>query len=277
MKTAFKISLGLLFVLCNLQTVAFAKVEAVLGALPLSSNANLTTPLPTTNASEILISRDQYLISYNKQNRAPNWVAWKIEEKDLGTTPRSRDFFTDQELETYLTAHNAGHAVTPWDYDGSCFDRGHQAPSADRTDSQQDNDATFMMSNIIPQTPYLNRVIWEHLEVYTRKLVKQGKTVYAIAGPIYDQNFGAIGPQKDIPVPSKNFKILVIQDTASAAAAPQIIAVVMPNTAEDGSVPHPGHCAAFSEEATPNVNDWMKYKASVADIEKMTGLSFQLP
>lgn len=202
---------------------------------------------------------------------------WKIEEKDLGTTPRSRDFFTDQELETYLTAHNAGHAVTPWDYDGSCFDRGHQAPSADRTDSQQDNDATFMMSNIIPQTPYLNRVIWEHLEVYTRKLVKQGKTVYAIAGPIYDQNFGAIGPQKDIPVPSKNFKILVIQDTASAAAAPQIIAVVMPNTAEDGSVPHPGHCAAFSEEATPNVNDWMKYKASVADIEKMTGLFFQLP
>ena len=98
------------------------------------------------------------------------------------------------------------------------------------------------MSNMIPQTAYLNRVVWEHLEAHTRDLVvNQKKKVYIIAGPIYDEDFGKIGPNNDIPVPSKNFKIVISvnqdQDINDPNVKPDILAVVMPNLLMTGKKP----------------------------------------
>ena len=114
------------------------------------------------------MSRDQYIISYNKTKRLLNWVSWKLETQDIGKDPRAKQFTTDTDLEKYLLKKGEKPAVAPDEYSQSCFDRGHQTPSKDRTDTQINNEATFNMSNIVPQTPYLNRVLWEHLEQYTR-------------------------------------------------------------------------------------------------------------
>ena len=191
---------------------ANAKIEAILGEVPLEQNENILPipPLSSIDLNEVIISRKQYVVSYNRKNRSPNWAAWKIDLASLGRVKRTNVFLTDDILENYLASFSE-HAVLPTDFYESCFDRGHQVPSADRNDSVENNQATFVMSNMLPQTAFLNRVIWEHLESYTRDLVvNKAKKVYVVAGPIYDENFGMIGPDKDIPVPSKNFKIIYI-------------------------------------------------------------------
>ncbi|HWU41992.1 MAG TPA: DNA/RNA non-specific endonuclease [Bdellovibrio sp.] len=258
---------------------ANAKVEKVLGSVAINNNPNIAFQTET-DQSEIIISRDQYVISYNKNRRTPNWVAWKLESSDMGTFKRSNAFAQDSELENYLSHSGNGHAVNPDEYKNSCFDRGHQIPSADRTQSKANNEATFVMSNMIPQTPYLNRVIWEHLESYTRNLVHQGKKVYIIAGPIFDENFGAIGPHNDIQVPSKDFKIIVVlnadQSPQDINSSTQIISVVMPNVQEDGSpiAVDENNCQPFKLSAAQNTNDWQSYRTDVSEIEKLSGLHF---
>ncbi len=262
--------------------IADARVEAVIGSLPLNKNPNLAILLPETENSEVLISRQQYLISYNKYRRAPNWVAWKIEANQLGSIGRSNKFQQDSELENYLTKSGGGfHAVNATDYTRSCFDRGHQIPSGDRTDTKENNEATFNMSNMIPQTPFLNRGMWEHLESYTRSLVlEQGKKVFIIAGPIYDANFGNIGPNKDIPVPSKEFKIIFIlepnQTVADIHQNTPMIAVIMPNTLKNGQAPVPStpNCGGSATDSLGSKEDWKQYQTSLTEIENKSNLVF---
>lgn len=267
----------LAFVLFSFHTFAEAKVEAVIGQLAIPTNANLPTGLPETDASEIIISRFQYVISYNKERRAPNWVAWSLDNQNLGSASRTNIFYQDAELEKYLTSTTPDlHAVKPSEYNGSCYDRGHQIPSADRTDTPENNQATFLMSNMLPQTAYLNRIIWANLENYTRKVAKDGKKIFVIAGPIYDQDYGMIGPQNDIAVPSKNFKIIAIFAPGSKVPE-QTISVIMPNTLEDGSLPSAGRCTTGETvRGASAMNAWMNYVVDVKDIERLSGIRFPL-
>ena len=259
---------------------AHAKGVALLG-IPLKQNENLAGSIPKSTGSEIILSRTQYVLSYNKDRHAPNWVAWELDESRLGSAGRSNLFLPDQELKQYLATNFPGeHAVTTEDYRGSCFDRGHQTPSADRSATLQDNEATFFMSNMVPQTPFLNRVMWEHLEAYTRDLVKnQGKKVYVIAGPIYDQNYGHIGTNADIEVPSKNFKVIVIldanQDSSDITKSTPMISVIMPNVQEDGKPISlkSGHCPTFNPTLHSISTDWDDYVQTVSEIEKESGLN----
>lgn len=262
----------------------------VIGGVNLESNPNFIGKLPE-GKTDVLISRQQYIISYNRSRRLMNWAMWKIDSSDLGHVGRSNNFIQDQELENYLSKYNE-HAVTPQDYYASCFDRGHQVPSADRDNSTDNNQFTFYMSNMIPQTAYLNRVIWEHLESYIRDVVKnQNKKVYIVAGPIFDDNFGTIGVNHDVPVPSKDFKMVYIvnpdQSPASIDLAKPDIAVVMPNVLKDGKNPAQDHeelCANSKASdlaknksvSSVDVNDWKEYQTNEREIETLSGFHFSL-
>ncbi len=278
-KNALKQNLLLLILPCFLFEVAVAKIEVVIGP-PLSKNLNLPGTVPNANSAEIIVSRDQYVLSYNKERRSPNWVAWKLEAKHMGSAGRTNDFQADQDLETYLQqTHSSYQVVSPSEFSGSCYDRGHQIPSADRTDTTDSNRATFLMSNMIPQTPYLNRIVWEHLEQYTRTLVKRdNKKVFVIAGPIYDKDFGKIGPSKDIPVPSKDFKIIIVleahQTFKDITKDTPIIAVIMPNTLKDGSVmiDTPRSKCPVISVGNETIEDWKSHLSTVAEIEAAAGL-----
>ena len=260
--------------------MAEAKIEAVIGPVALKSNLNVAGFIPEVSDDEVIISRDQYVISYNKTRRSPNWVEWQLEAKDIGSTPRTDIFAVDPDLQKYLVDSGSKDTpVDPSEYLDSCFDRGHQIPSKDRSSNAKNNAQTFMMSNMLPQTAYLNRVIWEHLEQYTRDLVqKNNKKVFVIAGPVYDEDFGFIGPHHDIPVPSKNFKIILVLDANQTAAdinpQTELIAVMMPNVFQDGSKPAAGHCLTETPARSYNTSDWEVYKTTVAEIQKVTGIKF---
>jgi DNA/RNA endonuclease G (NUC1) len=123
-------------------------------------------------------------------------------------------------------------------------------------------------------------VIWEHLEAYTRDLVvSQGKKVFVIAGPIFDEDFGAIGPDKNIKIPAKNFKVIYILDANQTAADinsnTPTIAVIMPNILRSGKKPIEDHselCNTSTHPFAPSITtDWKIYQTSVSEVEKESG------
>lgn len=197
--------------------------------------------------------KPQYVMSYNSKTKTANWVSWQLNKSWIGAADRQDNFRPDDALP------DAWYKVRPSDYTGSGYDRGHIAPSADRTRSEADNSATFLMSNMMPQVPEVNRGVWGDLEEYCRELVEQGKELYIIAGPLGRK--GSIGRKEKIAVPAKNWKVIVVLNQQGLGmqgvdANTRTIAVMMPN---DASVKGKG---------------WKSFRVSVARIERETGLNF---
>ncbi|RCJ32075.1 nuclease [Nostoc punctiforme NIES-2108] len=216
----------------------------------LLGNPSSATPTKLTPDNYLMV-KNQYALSYNNSKGTPNWVAWQLNKSWLGTADRQNNFRPDNTLPTNFLR------VTPTIYSGSGYDKGHVTPSADRTRSVEDNSATFLMSNMMPQTPDNNRNTWGNLEDYCRDLVSQGKELYIVAGP-----FGSQGePLKGkVTVPKSTWKIVVVLDTPDSGlngitANTRVIAVNIPNEQEIN-------------------NDWRAYKVSVDELEKLTSYNF---
>ena len=194
-----------------------------------SNDGNLLLGNPTDAAKKpdnYLIERPQYTLSYNHSQGESNWVAWHIDRQDLGGTDRGK-FRPDPDLP-------ADWQVSPNDYRGSGYDRGHVCPSGDRTDSRQDNDATFYMSNMLPQTAELNRGVWADAENGIRDIVKAGNEVYVIAGGA--GNAGTIAEGK-VVIPKICWKVALIlpegtNDFQRINKDTRVLALAMPNVAE---------------------------------------------
>jgi endonuclease G len=244
----------------------YSKISQILGLLALAYLAGCTSLLPnlTTGSPHLalgnpsnananqpnnyLITRPQYAMSYNRDAAIANWVSWQLDKTWLGTSDRQNDFRSDDSLP------QGWYKADPRDYTNSGYDRGHLAPSADRTKSPADNSATFLMTNIVPQTPDNNRGPWSELEKYSRSLVDQGKHLQIIAG-VQGQK-GKIGRGK-ITVPNQLWKIIVVQDRpGNVTTNTRVIAVSMPN--QQGIKDRP----------------WQQFRVSVDDLERATGWDF---
>ena len=161
--------------------------------------------------------------SYNVDRGIPNWVAWHLERTDLGPAERS-DWATDVSLP-------AAWRITPFDYKGTGYTRGHMCPSGDRTDTPENNRATFLMTNMVPQTYDNNAGPWNDLEQYCRVLARQHNELYIASG-------GA-GPftrlrNPKLSAPAALWKVAVVlpegdNDLARITASTRVIAVMIPN------------------------------------------------
>ncbi len=121
--------------------------------------------------------------------------------------------------------------MRPSDYTNSGYDRGHMAPSADRTNSIADNLPLFYMSNIVPQAPDNNQGPWVQLEEYCRELARGGNELYIISGVRGSQ--GTLS-QGRVRIPRKSGKRSsccqrVTNDLARITEPTEVIAVDMPN------------------------------------------------
>ncbi len=224
---------------------------------PVENNPNLALGNPSNattdvaNADNYLLVKDQYVASYNKDHKTPNWVSWQLDEDWLGSSGRTGGFTPDESLPQEFDR------ATPGDYKNSGYDRGHNIPSGDRTRSKEDNATTFLMTNMAPQAPDNNQGPWEKLESYSRDLAKQGKELYIVAGS--DGSKGTIG--NGVNIPEEFWKMIVVlpkkgMGVNDVTADTQIIAVEMPN-----------------EQGIRN-DDWHKYITTVDSIEKHTGYHF---
>lgn len=217
----------------------------------------------TTNAANknnYLMTKKDFALSYNDRKGTPNWVSWRLVKSNIGRAPRV-GFFPDADLPKGFKR------VSPSDYTGSGFDRGHLCPHGDRSASASMGKSTFVMTNIAPQSPDINRNAWNQLEMYCRDIVNVGNVLYIVDGVYGVGGIGSngrsttIGKGNQVTVPSKCWKVIMIlngkrgDDLRKVNSKTRIIAVIMPN---DMKV----------------ADDWSKYRVSVAEVEKLTGYKF---
>ena len=109
-------------------------------------------------------------------------------------------------------------------YRHSGYDRGHMAPAADFESGGVD---TFTLINACPQSPSLNRKLWNRLEHWVRRVAQREeddhKTVVVITGPlwlpvaktgdgVWEYRYPALGQNAPslVSVPTHFFKLVAI-------------------------------------------------------------------
>lgn len=227
-----------------------------------------------TKECNFLLEKKGYTVSYNNNTLCPNWVAWHLSKDDLGEATRSDKFVPDK------TLPQNWYAVKKNDYQFPAygFDRGHVCPSADRTSSNEVNQETFLMTNMIPQSPDCNRIVWKDLEIYERELVLQGNELYIFAGGYGSGGIGnrgyfekiIINPKNDndenkkytLNVPEFCWKIILVlpegdDDLNRIDENTKIICVCMPN-----------------QMGIQKTGSWEQFECSVNYIEEITHFDF---
>ena len=227
--------------------------------VPQPNEDPLTLGNPSSATADIadennyLMPKPQYTLSYNRSKAEPNWVAWRLDTSWLGDADRQNDFRPDPALPA------AWYHVQDSDYSGSGYNRGHMCPSGDRTNSIENNSATFLMTNFVPQTTENNQGPWEEFETYCRTLAGQGNELYIIDGP--QGNIGTIAGGK-IAVPDVTWKVVLIlpngsDDLNRVTKATRAFGIIVPNHGPlDINAP------------------WRNFRVTVKAVEFLTGYNF---
>lgn len=181
--------------------------------------------------------RQNYVIGYDTRLRNASWVFEHLNKEIVTTRESDReksDFVPDEGVHRYFRATNN-------DYLRSGYDRGHLAAAANHRASQFWMDETFLLSNIIPQHPEMNRQAWNNLEKYVRSLAHHYDNVYVCTGPLYLPKIGIDGNyvqykvigENHIAVPTHLFKVVVCERNSKF----ELLSYVMPNEWVDPGIP----------------------------------------
>jgi len=166
-------------------------------------------------ADQVLFNRC-YITGYSYYFRQPKWVLEIVNPpviKEEEGLERSDNFRPDYRIPQLFRADLV-------DFKDSGYDRGHMVPSADQIGMEIQNSETFLLSNMSPQKPELNRHTWRSLENEIR-LLNEKKNIletYVVTGPIFnfDQPVTTIGSNDTnkvtIPVPHAYFKSVLTED-----------------------------------------------------------------
>lgn len=189
-----------------------------------------------------LVNREGYSLRYNSDCKIPHWVSYIIAKESLtGNISRTNDFREDPEIR--------GPQAGLEDYRRSGFNRGHMARAGLYTTSRKLKSETFILSNIVPQDPYMNQNgAWRKAEDFEEDAILKHGEVQIISGPILDQNMQRIG-SNEVCVPNYLFKVIY-----RGGARPQGIAFIIPNFRTNES--------------------YRSYAVSIDEVEKITGLDF---
>lgn len=180
-----------------------------------------------------------YAVGYSEELKVPLYAVYRFgnlqepaEELQERSFERPPSFQVDLRTDARVTAD---------DYTSSGYDRGHMAPNYGLR-SQYGHLAqieTFLMSNIAPQKPGLNRYTWRYAEEKIAKKLAQDdrdpekkgddiKDLWVISGPIFEGQTKYIGDKKKIGVPTGFYKIIVRQPHFKTSSA-QAIAIYYPH------------------------------------------------
>jgi endonuclease G len=169
-----------------------------------------------------LLCASSYAVLHSGQSRTPLWsaehlTAERIEAAEALSRPKRNTFHADPRVPRDERAELA-------DYARSGYDRGHMSPSGDMPTIKAQHES-FLLSNMIPQHPCNNEVLWEGIESVVRDLTLRDGELYVVTGPVFEgENLQALNGR--VLVPTSVFK--AVYDPARRRAA----AYLAPN---DGS------------------------------------------
>lgn len=192
------------------------------------------------------ICRQGYFVLHDNQAKIPVYVAWHLLPQHVnGCVPRSNAFAADQSLPP-------GKRSEPHDYAGSGYDQGHLANDSHQSWDPQVELESFLMSNMSPQWPSINRGSWKLLETTTGAWsFELNKPLIIYAGNIYGAQDKTIGANH-VVVPHNLWKVVIDQTTGQYAAW------IFPNTGNPG-------------------NDLTKLRIPLAQLQQLTGLTLPVP
>lgn len=201
-------------------------------------------PLHPDADIETLYNR-AYAVGYSNARCEAMWVGYRLDRTSPGgALPRPKRFVPDDRLQI---------RVKPKEYTHSGFDRGHLAPNSAiaRRFGAEAQLETFLMSNIAPQRPALNRNVWQRLERLEETYAGRFDQLYILTGPIFDDRREMLSEASAVEIPDEFYKILLDED--------------------DGRI----HMLAFRIPQTVSGREPLdQFLTSVDDIEQATGFDF---
>lgn len=163
-----------------------------------------------------------------------------------GPAKRKDDFRPDPQVFPQCQATLADYATV-----GKTHDRGHLSPAANNTQNVQIMSESFYLSNMVAQVANNNRGAWRLLESAERQwATAPGTDFYVISGGIYDPGHPKTG--NGLGIPTRLYKIIVERNSR------QVQAYLMPN-------------APISPATS-----WPQYQTSLDEVERATGIRFNL-
>ncbi len=203
-----------------------------------------------------VLKQKGYTLVYDGRGKVPLWTHEHLTKKNLEKQSSRKGMHFYENPKIYPL-----HRSTLSDYYKSGFDRGHMVPAADQQFTQDALKETFLLSNICPQNPELNRGYWAKLEKHARALALENESVDVVSGPLYLPQieggkrivrYQVIG-QNDVSVPTHFYKVIQINTNQGSTRA----AYLVPN------------------EAVPTQASLEDYQVSIEIVEKVTGLAFE--
>lgn len=127
----------------------------------------------------VIIDHHTFVSHYRNDLGCPELVRWCLQSSDLGCAKRKSYWKFRQEPEARKPR------VTSGMYTHSGYERGHMCPAADRSASVSSMKSTFIMSNVCPQAPALNKGVWKSTEVLARHIAQSLGACSVYAAPLY--------------------------------------------------------------------------------------------
>lgn len=149
--------------------------------------------------SSIELCNRFYVSVYDLQHNAVLFTSEKLlKSAEVGSVSRINSFRADGRV---------GKQVSNATYLASGYDKGHMAP-ADDASSPAEMRETFLLSNMTPQEPTLNRVAWKQLEERVRLMWQHAKTDVVVV-TVAEYNKPDL-LKKTVPIPTGYWKIVYL-------------------------------------------------------------------
>jgi endonuclease G len=165
-----------------------------------------------------LLHKKAFDICYSCKLKNPLAVVYEINGSLIDKYNYSRKhlrFKPDYELSAKCRSY-------PNDYSHTGYDRGHNAPNAIFDYDKSIQKETFLMSNISPQKPGLNRKLWARIERFVRFKARKYGYVRVITGSC--GSLGNLGRRKHyVNIPKWWYKIIFLPNG-------KIISFLAPNS-----------------------------------------------
>lgn len=206
-------------------------------------------------ATQRVYRNEAFMVGYSEKLGNPLWVTYKVLPKpeDAASLKRPTYFKSDWRSTRCLIVIAC---VEHEDFTGTGYDRGHLAPNhliATRY-GKKAQEETFLLTNITPQKPNLNRKAWQRLEeISANHFAENFAPFTVITGPIFGKKPSFLPGYKFIAIPKAFYKIFIKE--TEKGQAPKVLAFILPQNVKGNE-------------------DLSKFLVSVREIEEKTGLNF---